>query len=198
MPLKSKEDSPEPSSTSSTSEPLSPESERILSSVPSSIGGEADDPGGPADVRVKDDGPVAALMEQVAFETQDVQDMLAEMFDWLAERFQSEHWKLNERQARVLGRPSTLMLNSIWLKLQAYIPEILAKWCEETPGATAFITAVGLVIVPKVTKQVAISRERAKSGSKPKDQRVQPVPAPTPRIVTPVPSAASWPGKEEA
>jgi hypothetical protein len=166
--------------SSISTDSLPPESERLLSSVPDFIGGEADDPGGPADV--PDQDPVAALMAQVAFEPQDVQDVIAEFFDWLAERFDSDHWKLNERQARMLGRPAAQLANSMWLKLQNYLPDILSKWCEETPGATAFILACGIVVFPKVQKQVAISRERAKAERpqlvKEPPKPVQPVSAP--------------------
>jgi hypothetical protein len=56
------------------------------------------------------------------------------------------------------------MANALWVKLQAYIPDILSRWCEETPGATAFILACGIIVVPKVTQQVRISRERAKKA----------------------------------
>lgn len=151
-----------PSLTSSPAEPLSQESERLLSAVPDVIGdnlgaGEpAAEPGDNAD------DPIAALMAQVAFEEQDIQDTLAEFFDWLSVRFKSDHWKLTDRQARMLGRPSAQLLNSMWARLQNYLPEILAKWCVETPGATAFILACGLVVTPKVMEQVRISRERAK------------------------------------
>ena len=160
------------SSTVNSGEPLSPESERLLHAVPDAIGGEADDAGGPADVPQGEGDAIAALMAQVAFEPQDVQDVICELFDWLAERFQSDHWQLTDRQARMLGRPAAQLANSMWAKLQVYIPDILGKWCEETPGATAFILACGLVIGPKVTKQVAISRERA---------RVQPILKPAPQ-----------------
>jgi hypothetical protein len=161
----------------STPDSLPRESERILSSVPQTIGDEADDPGGPGDVSMHEtieDDPIKALMAQVAFEDQDVQDMIAEFFDWLAERFKSDHWKLNERQARMLGRPAAQLLNSMWSRLMDYLPEILSRWCEETPGATAFILACGIVIVPKVTQQVRISRERKK-------EKIKPIAAPAPR-----------------
>jgi hypothetical protein len=195
---KSEPESQEPSSTFSTFEPLSQESERILAAVPASIGGEADDPGGPADVPGQEADPIAALMAQVAFEPQDVQDMLGEMFDWLSERFQSDHWKLNERQTRLLGKPTALMLNSIWARLQNLLPDLIANWCEETPGAMDFIIMAGMIVGPKVAKQIVISRERAKAApaQKPKDEMKPSVPAP--RGVSPVPTVASWPSQEGA
>ena len=157
---------PEPSNTFATyggGEPLSPESEQLLASVPESIG--YTDQGGPERLSIHEvdspnDDPIAALMAQVAFEEQDVKDTLEEFFDWLAERYKSEHWKLTDRQSRMLSRPASQMANAVWLKLQAYIPSIIGRWCEETPGATAFILACGLVVVPKVTKQIKLSRER--------------------------------------
>jgi hypothetical protein len=157
------------SSKATSSDPLPAESERLLTHVPDKIGGEADDPGGPADCpgnNLPVDDPIVALMAQVAFETQDVQDVIAEFFDWMAERFESDHWKLTDRQARMLGKPATQLMNSMWLRLQNYLPEILSRWCEETPGATAFILACGIVIAPKVSQQVKISRERAKETAR--------------------------------
>ena len=142
------------------------ESERLLSHVPERIGGEADDPGGPADMpgnNLPADDPIAALMAQVAFEPQDVQDVIEEFFEWLSEHYQSDHWKLSERQSRMLGRPAAQLLNSMWVRLQNYLPDILSKWCEETPGAMAFIMACGIVVAPKVTQQITISRERARA-----------------------------------
>lgn len=103
---------------------------------------------------------IASLMAQVAFEEQDVRDQLEELFEWLSERFQAEHWKLTERQSRMLGRPTAQMLTSIWAKLCTMLPDIIARWCESTPGAAAFIAACGIVIVPKAMKQVTISRQR--------------------------------------
>jgi len=170
--------SPAPSSGSSTSEPLSAEAERILRAVPDVIGEDpaGDDPRLGATI---DEDPVAALMAQVAFEPQDVQDVIAETFDWLAERFASDHWRLTDRQARMLGRPSAQLLNSLWTKLSNYLPEILSRWCESTPGATAFLLAAGMVITPKVMQQVSISRERARNTS-PLQPGPKPVPVPKP------------------
>ena len=147
-------------STFSTTEPLAAESERILDSVPAHIGGEADDPGGPADTGAHGDDPIAALMSQVTFEPPDVQDQLEEFFGWLAERFESDHWKLTDRQARMLGRPTAQLLDSVWAKLCGILPDVIARWCASTPGATAFLLAAGLVVVPKVAKQITISRSR--------------------------------------
>lgn len=110
------------------------------------------------------DDPVAALMAQVAFEEQDIRDYLCEVFEWLADRFDSDHWCLTERQANLLAKPSVMMANALWAKLMAIMPDILGRWCESTPGASAFLFAVGIVLVPKVTTQVKLSRERKVSS----------------------------------
>jgi hypothetical protein len=157
---------------SSTSEGLSPESERLLAGVRGSIGSASEDEPGSTG---EDAEAVAGLMAMVAFEPEDVQDTVCEFFEWLAVRFESDHWKLTDRQARMMGRPTAQLLNSLWARLQAVLPDILARWCEQTPGATAFILACGIVVVPKVGKQIAISRERRKA--KP---FVEPAPRPQP------------------
>jgi hypothetical protein len=176
------------SQSSSSSEPvpddpLSLEAERLLSGVPSTIGADADTEGGTSSAPGADD-PIAALMAQVAFEEQDVKDTLCEFFDWMAERFESEHWRLTDRQTRMLGRPTSLLLNSLWAKLQTMLPDVLARWCESTPGAMAFMTAAGFAIFPKVMTQVKISRERKRARpviiENPKPQQPKSAPAPAP------------------
>lgn len=178
--------SPESSASSSSSEagPLSAESLHLLGSVPETIGGASGDVAGGVSADAAGDAvddPIAALMEQVAFEPQDVQDVLTEFFDWLAEKSASDHWRLTERQGRMLGRPLAQMLNSVWVRLQEYLPGVLGRWCESTPGALAFLMASGLVIGPKVAKQMQLSRERRKAAKPTLVQETRrPVAPPTP------------------
>ena len=111
-------------------------------------------------------------MAQVAFEEQDVKDVLCEFFDWLAVKFENDNWKLTDRQSRMLGKPTALLANSMWVKLQSLVPDIIARWCETTPGAMAFLSACGLIVVPKVFNQIKVSRER-----KAQKQRVREMPS---------------------
>jgi hypothetical protein len=157
--------------------------------MPKTIGESPEEGAIPAAAGQVED-PIAALMAQVAFEEEDVKDTLAEFFDWMSERFKSDHWKLTDRQSRILGRPSAQLLNSIWAKLQDYLPDILARWCETTPGATAFILACGIVVLPKAKKQFTISRERRKPGPRL-------VPRPGQTTATPVGSATTAPEDEQ-
>ena len=118
----------------------------------------------------------------MAFEPQDVQDTICEFFEWMAERFDSDHWKLSERQARMLGKPSAILADAMWRKLTALLPDIIGQWCESTPGATAFLFAFGIVVVPKVKKQFTISRERARRSA----QTVRRMPSPVTPAGSPI------------
>ena len=160
--------------------PLPEESARLLAAVPESIGGGEESPadglaGGAPD-------PIADLMAQVVFEPQDVQDILTEFFDWAAERGRSEHWKLSDRQGRMLARPLAQLMDSCWRKLQNYLPTLLGNWCESTPGAMAFLLAAGLVIGPKVAQQMAISKARRLAVPLVRESAPGPVPVAAPRV----------------
>jgi hypothetical protein len=161
---------------------LSPQAERLLHSVPASIGDPLteDQPQGAA--IDPDPAGIGSFMAAIAFEEEDVRDTLGEVFEWLADKFDSDHWELTERQARMLGRPTAQLLNSVWAKLQSKLPDILARWCDETPGATAFIIACGIVVGPKVAKQVTLSRAKKKAVPmvKPPSSHGQPQPVPKP------------------
>jgi hypothetical protein len=85
---------------------------------------------------------------------------LEELFEYLAERFDSDHWKLTERQGRMLGKPAAILANSLWQKLCVYLPDILGNWVRNTPGAAAFLMTAGIVIGPKVMQQARLNRER--------------------------------------
>jgi hypothetical protein len=131
-----------------------------LASVPDVIGDDAATAGKGSEEVAFDPEMVRGLMEQVAFEEQDIRDMLSELFEYMAERFESDHWKLTDRQARMIGKASFQLANTLWTKLMDYLPEILGKWCETTPGAAAFLMTFGIVVVPKVIKQAKLSRQR--------------------------------------
>lgn len=161
---------------------MSAAAESILSDVPEFIGDAPESQ--PAQVGSEtqaEDDPISALMAQVTFEPQDVQDLLEEFFDSLAERFESDHWKLTDRQARMLGKPAAQLANALWAKLMQFLPDVLSRWCESTPGATAFLFAVGIVVVPKVKTQISISRQRVRKAQQ-TVRDVQPRPQAVPRV----------------
>lgn len=159
-------DSPRPSGGSSISnepkpgEPLSPEREQVLRDGFEQIGVEEP---GPQPVEqpagTSDGAAVAGMLPEIAFDPQDVQDVLREGFHWIAERFDSAHWELTESQARMLGKPTAQLLSTLYSRLPAF----LTSWCDSTPGLGALCVTGAIVIGPKVAQQVAISRERRKS-----------------------------------
>ena len=163
-------------------DPLDPEAERLLARVPERITSEEIPDAaveGEALSSSSDNGggdPISEFMSELIFEEQDVKDALCELFDWLAERFQNDNWQLTERQTRILGKATFQLSTSLWLRLQTLLPDLIARWCESTPGAAAFVAACGLVIVPKTWNQIKVSRER-KNQKRVVDMR-QPAPRP--------------------
>lgn len=149
-------------STSSTSDdsPLSPEAERLLSGIPAQIGDEL--PAEGAAEAAGEDGELSGLMAGYIFSQEDVHDTLIEFFDFLGDYFKSDHWKLKERQARMLAEPGTQLVNASWQKIAQFLPEALQRWCEQTPGLVAFVLASGFIVLPRVKTQITISRERSK------------------------------------
>lgn len=149
-------------STSSTLNILPAEVERKLDAVPDVIG-EQPEIAGPGEVVSEGEESLSSddireMLSEVSFEDGDVRDMLCEFFEWLAERFESEHWKLTDRQSRILTKPAAKLANALWAKLVQRLPDVIANWCESTPGLAGMLIAAGIVIVPKVRKQAQLSR----------------------------------------
>jgi hypothetical protein len=188
---RSQADSGRPSATSSISEPkpgapLSEESERLLRSVPESIG-EAEPAPEPRPGIVfadADESALADLLPEISFDPVEVAGVLEELFDWTAEKFDSAHWKLTERQSRMLAKPTAELLSSLYMKLGQFLPAILMGWCEATPGLMGFLLTSGIVIGPKVAVQFQLSRSRARAAR----NKVGPQRIPTP--IRPAPGAA--------
>lgn len=135
--------------------------QRRLDSIPDVIGGTA--------VEETEEEPeissdeIRSLMIEISFEEQDVAEFLAESFDWLSQIMGSDHWKLTERQVRMLKGPTQRLLTSMWAKLLDRLPEAVVRWCENTPGAAAFLVTFGIVVAPKAMEQIAIRKERKQS-----------------------------------
>lgn len=150
-------------------EPLSDESEKLLAGETEDAAPENDSDAAPA-------APVI-LMPPILFSAEKTEAVLVEIFDWLADRFDSEHWKLTENQAAMLGEPTAQLLGGVWTKLAERLPDILVN----TPGAAAFLLAVTVVVVPKTAQQIAISRARKQGRAPQKQQQPRPVAVPNRR-----------------
>lgn len=161
-------------------EPLSAEAEAQLADLPDPAGQES----APGEMAAETLAPVPALSNR--FKEEYVADVLEEIFAWLADRFESEHWLLSDRQSRMLSEPSTLLLGSLWQHLQRMLPAILERWAESTPGLMDAVFAFGIVLTPKCIKQFELSRQRKAEGRPAKSAGPQPVPARPPYAGGPI------------
>jgi hypothetical protein len=154
-------------------EPLSPESEELLGGI--GAGAESDD----GDQAGEPLPP--SLLPSIAFSEKRVRAVLTDGFDWLAERFDSDHWKLTDNQADMLSEPTAVLLGSLWSHVQRMLPLWLERWSETTPGLMDFALMAGIVLTPKILTQAAISRRR-RHGPVPIDGKrpAQPRPVPAP------------------
>lgn len=158
-------------------DPLSEESERIRAGVPDFITdlppeAEQDQPSetipqGDPEVIGREEAELRELMDQVAFEEEDVKEQLAELCDWIAESLKADHWRLSDRQKRMVARPLTILLNSLWARLSEFLPKFFAEWCERTPGLFGSVTACTIVFGPKLWKQIEINRQRRRLRQEP-------------------------------
>lgn len=148
-------------------EPLSAEAEAALRDLPGAVGDEPEADGG------EPGEDPASLMPSISFSEVKTRKYLVETFDWLAERFDSGHWKLTENQADMLAGPTAELLGGVWTKLSVILPDALVS----VPGATAFLLAASWVVVPKAAQQMAISKAR-RAGQNTQPRRPGPVAVP--------------------
>lgn len=139
---------------------LSAEQESILAGVPDRIGGEADEPGGPADVPVSmapavpvvvTDKTAAAILTQFG----------ALLASW--RKFEEyKAWGLGAGESA--GEYLASALNHAWAR---YAPLLLQSAEGSFPGLTAFVFAAGLPLVPVVIADLA----RASAAPLVRDER---------------------------
>lgn len=194
QPSPSPEGSKASSATSSETEPrpgqpLGPEAEELLSQIAA-----ADDDDGTEDEGPKDAAAMAApaAPSSIVFKPERVRAVLGDSFDWLAEKFDSDHWRLTDNQADMLAEPTAQLLGSAWTHVQRMLPLWLERWSQETPGLMDFVLAFSFVVGPKAAQQFALSRERRRNP-KPKQRRAEPRqgagPQPVPAPEKPAPAA---------
>lgn len=177
-------------------EPLPPEAERALHAVPDVIGaGDTED--AERDAIGFEPDEIRNLIPEIEFDQAEVEAVLEEACAWVAEKRHHEHWKLTERQSRMIGRPTTQLLTSLWSKIGTFLPDFLARWCESTPGLAGAILMGGIVFGPKIAYEIHLSREeraqqprvRATGSS----AQPRPGPAPVPPRGGPVGVASTGP-----
>jgi hypothetical protein len=159
--------------TSSTSDGLSSEQQRILDSVPESIAGELG-----ADPALGQAGVLIA--PETSFDVADVREGIAAVFDWMGNHV-GEHCRLSDRQLSFVSGPTTQVLNASLGGLKEWMPGFLQRWCESTPGATAFLLAWGIVLTPMGIAQLGVMRERARVRAEAGRRVPGPVPVQEPK-----------------
>jgi hypothetical protein len=168
-------------------EELPPESEALLGEIEGAGTGEA---GSSAAESAGDVEVLGAMMPDIAFDEQDVRAVLEESFAWLAEKFDSGHWNLTERQSRMLGKPTAELLSGLYMRIREFLPGVLLDWCDATPGLMGVLIAGSIVIVPKVKTQVQLSMQKKRQPKRvtqmPRTSPMPPGPVSGPAQVGPV------------
>jgi hypothetical protein len=175
-------DSAQPSKVSSTSEPLSAESERLLGGVPDHIGGN----GAAADPPDAAGNRIAAMVDSLVIKPEHVDVLIEGLFKGASWFFDSDHWLVSPLEARVLSQPGAEMLNYIWLSHRDEISNRFVEWMLSTPGALGLIMGGGIILGPRIVQQVKVSRERRPAVSVPRQPapdapQTRPAPRPVPR-----------------
>lgn len=158
---------------------LSPSIEASFAKIPD----EVKDPAtaAPAEENEFSADDLRELMQELDdFEADDVKETLVECFEALSEYFGSDHWKLSDRQARMMGKPVARLLNSFWKELCKILPELFRKMAERFPGFAGTMAAGAIVCGPKAVKQWRIARERRSGVTRPAATPIRPASSPAP------------------
>ena len=153
-------------------EDLPPESEALLGEIVDGDEPEEIDPAASSEASV-----LSGMMPDIAFDEEDVRAVLEESFAWLADKFDSGHWNLTERQSRMLGKPTAELLSGLYMRLREFLPDILLAWCDATPGLMGVLIAGSIVVVPKVKTQVALSMQKKRQPKRVTEMRPRTSPA---------------------
>lgn len=161
-------------------EELSPESERILASVPDAIEDTSDpvDGGDVQDVQggVRITESASALATVGCIDPDDVRDTLLLLTGKIADMRKFEGWRITEEQAGKLARPYTRVVESLW---ERYAPAFLNSLNANVPGLmqAAIVTAVvfGPVIKADLSRKKPASEMTRPSAAH--SARPEPAPA---------------------
>lgn len=172
--LGSPSDSPSKSQSESggtISSNLAPDVAAQLAGVPDVIGdspsGDNLPPidGGSEDVAEGDGVP--APDGPTVFKVKFVQKQVVNAFDLMVTWRKKSCWKVEDDDANTIAEPLTDLANSLWPKLKALLPEMIAARCEALPGLLEFLMALAMVAGPKVAADFAmkpdIDTEKAKA-----------------------------------
>lgn len=154
--------------------PLPADTERQLAAVPDVIGEERsselvaiDDAG--ADL--SNQARIGELVELGYVDAEQAGDIAGDIFDYLAVRFDSDHWKLKPNNRERIGRPFAASVNGAIQAVLDYLPDSASVIAAAHPEWAAFGLAIGGAIVPRALKQLKVSRERKRGNDRKPEQR---------------------------
>jgi hypothetical protein len=125
--------------------------------VPDHIGGEGEVVGAPG---ASGADHIAAMLNDLAFKPEHVEMLLRGLFKGLGWFFDSEHWELQPEDSGWITEPATQMLNYIWLDNRDDISNAFIAWVMKTPGALGLLIGGGVVLGPRVARQMKLAHER--------------------------------------
>lgn len=143
-------------------DPLSAEARRILDGIPDRIGGEADDPGGPADVdRLGEVDPLAELANQDIVDAHIAGKCISMVLAGVRRIRHRDCYRLDDDALDDLGESWTPCLNGLWRR---YAPELLRRLNSSAPDLFKAILATSIAFGPMIAQDMAQSREEARHG----------------------------------
>lgn len=165
-----------------TSETITADAERKLTDVPDVIG-EPVEASGSAEETTDETlsalelSRVDALCELGYFDKTFAAEALDDIFGGLADRFESEHWKLKPERRDKIARPLCAVMNETMDAVMSALPGAAGDAARSHPEFAMLAVALGSAVLPRALKQVRISRARAASGER------KPAQPDSPRVV---------------
>lgn len=145
--------------------------EAALAQVPDTIGAESVPAIGSDPVQDAELTNQQRIDELIALGYVDVEttgELASDLFDYFAGKFDSEHWKLNERNRDRIGRPGAACINSCIQRVMDALPDAVGNSAMEHPEWAALVLAVGTVTAPRAIKQLKLSKTKVtKKENKP-------------------------------
>jgi hypothetical protein len=160
----------------SPAEPLSPEAEALLASIPESIGPE--EPGAAAaPEQAADTSDGEALLEMVGEQLLDDEDMRAllelvgeQLAKW---REHEPYRRAGERAGSIASKPWAQVINHLWI---TYAPALLTDLTAHIPGLGKALLMTSIAFGPTVVSDLARSKEKRAAGGRPGETPERPAP----------------------
>jgi hypothetical protein len=132
-------------------EPLSAEAERLLSSIPDTIGEAEEDttagPDLPGGASEEGAGSLGALLGPEVVSKELLASILKGSFGWIAEWRKRDVYQLDDSRAAMLAEPWAPVLNQWWERIA---PSFLMQFSQANPGLVAAVLTTAVVVGPMI------------------------------------------------